>query len=467
MPSSGLARRLVVPVLLGYLAVYAIGLHVGAVRPLTVTLAAMAVFAILVVLLRAARFSAPATARLVLTGAAGLQAVALSRGPTTSDDVYRYIWDAKVQLHGIDPYRFVPQSPHLASLRDNLLFGPDPFCGYQIPDGCTLINRPDVHTVYPPVAQAAFDLVRVLSFGGHGGTRALAVAAALGVLVCTALLLRNAQARGGPLWPIAVFAWSPIAVLEFGNNAHIDWVAIALSILALQAGARGRPLMAGGFIGAAIATKIYPVLLLPVLVRRRAGRVLGAAFGVIAFGYLPHILAVGTGVIGYLPGYLHEEGYSSGRRLLLLGAVLPGPFDLVAAFVIMAGTALWCLRHTDPDDPYQNAALLLGVGFLVATPAFGWYAGLLLALAVLAGRLEWSLVAMAPMIDYLTGGGWSHWVDVAVYAVAAALTGYVIVRRSRVGAEGARRAPGASSRSGVRRPPGPQPARARSPRRHS
>jgi hypothetical protein len=430
-------------VLLGYLALYAIGLHVDAVRPLTLTLAAIAVFAVLLVLLSAARLGGPATARLVLTGAAALQAIALTRGPTTSDDVYRYIWDAKVQLHGIDPYRFVPQSPHLASLRDSLLFGSGPFCGYQIPGrGCTLINRPDVHTVYPPVAQAAFDLVRVLSFGGHGGTRALAVAAAVGVLAATALLLRNAQLRGASFWPVAVFAWSPIAVLDFGNNAHIDWVAIVLSILALQAGARGRPLLAGTLIGAAIATKIYPVLLLPTLLRRRAGRVVGAAFGVIALGYLPHVLAVGTGVIGYLPGYLREEGYGSGRRLLLLGAVLPGPFDLVAGFVIMAVATLWCLRHTDPDDPYANAALLMGVGFLVATPAFGWYAGLLLALAVLAGRLEWSLVAIAPMIAYLTRGEYSHAVDVVVYAVAAAVAGGVIVSRSRVSRPDARRSPG-------------------------
>ena len=38
-----------------------------------------------------------------------------------------------------------------------------------MPGGCTLINRPSVHTIYPPVAQVAFDAARLLSFGGHGG----------------------------------------------------------------------------------------------------------------------------------------------------------------------------------------------------------------------------------------------------------------------------------------------------------
>ena len=31
--------------------------------------------------------------------------------PLTSDDIYRYVWDGRVQLAGIDPYRFVPLDP--------------------------------------------------------------------------------------------------------------------------------------------------------------------------------------------------------------------------------------------------------------------------------------------------------------------------------------------------------------------
>ena len=38
--------------------------------------------------------------------------------PALSDDVYRYVWDGRVQAAGINPYRFPPQSPALAQLRD-------------------------------------------------------------------------------------------------------------------------------------------------------------------------------------------------------------------------------------------------------------------------------------------------------------------------------------------------------------
>jgi hypothetical protein len=67
--------------------------------------------------------------------------------PRTSDDAYRYIWDGRVLLAGVDPYRFVPLNSALAGLRDPLLF----------PEGePPLINRPGVPTIYPPIAQLWF-----------------------------------------------------------------------------------------------------------------------------------------------------------------------------------------------------------------------------------------------------------------------------------------------------------------------
>ena len=72
-----------------------------------------------------------------------------------------------------------------------------------------------------------------------------------------------------PLWPVALWAWSPVVVSEFGQNGHLDWLAVLLTVLALQAGAAGRRAAAGGLLGAAIATKLYPLLALPSLLRRR------------------------------------------------------------------------------------------------------------------------------------------------------------------------------------------------------
>src|SRR5687767_13197770 len=56
-----------------------------------------------------------------------------------SSDVYRYLWDGRVQLAGVNPYRHPPSAPALAALRD----------GETHPQ----INRPAARTVYPPAAQ--------------------------------------------------------------------------------------------------------------------------------------------------------------------------------------------------------------------------------------------------------------------------------------------------------------------------
>jgi hypothetical protein len=67
--------------------------------------------------------------------------------------------------------------------------------------------------------------------------------------------------------------------------------------------------------------------------------------------------------------------------------------------------------------------VFVGVVFLVATPSYGWYAGLLLALAVVAGRPEWSAVALAPTVTYLVYGDLTHrpWPGTLAYVTAGAV----------------------------------------------
>ena len=42
--------------------------------------------------------------------------------PPHSTDIYRYIWDGRVQADGINPYRYVPADPALAHLRDAAIY---------------------------------------------------------------------------------------------------------------------------------------------------------------------------------------------------------------------------------------------------------------------------------------------------------------------------------------------------------
>ena len=51
-----------------------------------------------------------------------LRAYVLLFDPLLSSDIYRYIWDGKVQAAGISPYRYLPADEALAFLRDGAIF---------------------------------------------------------------------------------------------------------------------------------------------------------------------------------------------------------------------------------------------------------------------------------------------------------------------------------------------------------
>jgi hypothetical protein len=424
------SRAVVGLALLAEAVAFAVYLHVNAGYNghLWLETTATAAFLVGLVALRWVGIGPARLAVVIVAGGALLQLIALTRSPQTSDDDYRYIWDGKVQLSATDPYRYTPAATALSPLRAEPIFGPNGPCTYQIPGTCTAINRPTVHTIYPPVAEAAFTAVRLLSFGGHGVQFPFQVVAALGCCAISLLLARRALSRGDPVWTVAIWSWCPVIVYEFGNNAHIDWLAVLLVVLGLNAYGAGHLRRTGMLIGAAIATKLYPGLLLVSLLRRRPWLMLALSLGFVALTYVPHVAAVGSSVIGYLPGYLHEEGYSTGNHLLLLGQVFPHPFDTVVGVVVIAMAGLWAWRRTDPAAPENTAVVVMGVALLVATPRYGWYAALLVALIVMSRRIEWLPVAFASSFVYLEHGTPS---GPSIFAIAGGLSLLGVALRHR------------------------------------
>jgi hypothetical protein len=361
-----------------------------------------------------AAFHLPRRRALALIGAAAvaLRLAALAGPPSTSDDLYRYAWDGRVQAAGVDPYRYPPTADEVRRLRERWLF-PDPSgcAALRRPPNCTRINRAEVRTIYPPVGEAWFAAVyRLTGIGAR--YKAWQVSGLLVDLAAAALLVAALRRWGGDERWVALYALCPATVLDLVNNAHVDGLAIALSLAALVvarpppgSGSRvsdgWRDVAAGLLIGAAALVKVYPAVLLLALVGlrrphpwRSLARAVVAAGVLAALAYLPHVLAVGSKVVGYLPGYLREEHYTKGGRFLLLGAIgLRGGLATGVAVAVLAAAAAW-VAVRKPSVP-EGAAVLLGVALLVATPVQPWYAVALLAVAALAGRPHWAAITVA------------------------------------------------------------------------
>jgi len=341
---------------------------------------------------------------LILLGGIGMQIAAVSAPPRLSDDLYRYIWDGRVQAAGIDPYAYVPAAAQLAGLRDEFLWhrGHD-YCvspaearthlAADLAPGCTVINRPTVPTIYPPVAEAYFLGVHYLPAASKSTTPIQAATALVAVLI-TVLLLFGLGRLGRDVRMAALWSWCPTVALEAGNNAHVDVVAVGITAAALMvlASARGRtrPTVLGGvLLGLAIATKVTPVLTVPAVLRRRWMTVAIAAGSAFLLVYTPHVLSVGGKVIGFLPGYLQQEGYTSGTRFGIIGLVVTGKLAMAMAVLILAAVAFAVLQFSDPDRPWQGALMMTGAALAVTTPHYEWYALLLVMLVALDGRPEW------------------------------------------------------------------------------
>jgi Glycosyltransferase family 87 len=370
-------------------------------RPLPLLIGAWIAFLSAAWLLR--KVPLRASVLLILLGGIVIQAAAVSAPPQNSNDLYRYIWDGRVQAAGIDPYQYVPTARQLTGLRNEFLWHPGAeYCvsqtyvsehpGAELAAGCTAINRPAVPTIYPPVAEAYFLGVHYLP-SADDSTTPIQASTALAAVLVTVLLLFGLSRLGRDVRMAALWSWCPTVALEAGNSAHVDVIAVgitaaALLVLATARTAR-RTALGGALLGLAIATKVIPALTVPAVLRRRPLTVLAAASSAFVAVYIPHVIAVGGKVIGFLPGYLKQEGYTSGTRFGIIGLLVGGRAAIAVAALVLTVVALAMLRFSDPDQPWRGAVVMTAAALAVTTPEHQWYSLLLVMLVALDGRPEW------------------------------------------------------------------------------
>ncbi len=322
---------------------------------------------------------------LVLLFAVVLRIGALATPPYLSNDIYRYVWDGRVQAAGINPYRFVPASPELESLRDDDIYPQINRRGYA-------------PTIYPPLAEAIFLAATRVSESIPWIKTVMVGFEALAVWMLVRLL-RSLQL---PTERVLIYAWNPLAIWEFAGSGHIDAAAIAFLALALWARRRNWRALTGITLACATLTKLYPAAIFPALYRRWDWRMPAAFAATVILGYLP-FAAVGSRVLGFLPGYLQEEGLISGERFYvwkLINKVWPipqfdGVFYLSLVLLLLAAVSAWQVFRGRRDDQgfLLQATVLASLSTLLFSPHYSWYFAWLIPLLV--------FVPSAPML-YLT-----------------------------------------------------------------
>ena len=314
--------------------------------------------------------------------------------PWLSNDAYRYIWDGRVQAHGINPYRFAPSDPHLTTLRDAAIYN-------------NINRREYAHTIYPPVAEMLFFVITRVSESIVWMKAAMVAFEALAIWLLIRLLIGLRLSAEH----VIIYAWNPLALWEFAGSGHLDAAAVAFIALTLLARHRERPFLTGFGLGCATMIKLYPAVLFPALYRRWDWKMPAAFVATVLGSYVPY-LGVGTRVVGFLPVYLREEGLSNGTRFYLADLLRIGlkvqwlsPMRcLVAVGLLLAvATAFVFARSLNGHRGWLVGAVTMATTFsILFSPHNPWYfAWVLPILCALPYAPMIYLVTASPLL-YLT-----------------------------------------------------------------
>ncbi len=379
--------------------------------------------------------------------------VALPMMPWLSDDVYRYLWDGRLLVHGYNPYAHLPESPVLLHLRGSLF---------------DLVDYTHISTLYPPLAQ--------LLFGGAVAIGSLFTDSWLGGYFVWKAILLAAEALGAyaayralrllhmPVARLALYLFLPLPVIECAGQAHIDGLLVApiggLMYLcaALYSAApafstavvKRRSLYAGALAAVLFLLKIVPVVaLLPLLrTRLRFDLFFGVAAALVLIPSIPFFLHPDAlpQFLAVVRFYSHVSQFN-GVALYTLMHVLElarvRDWWLVAPSVLSAlraAAVLVCGLLTRPRTPHaiiRTSLLVLTVAMLLSGKVHIWYFVPLLLLNCVVGWWWLPLFASASVFTYAiyVGSEWkeAYTLEYLLWTAAiAVLLVEALIRRRKV-----------------------------------
>ncbi len=314
----------------------------------------------------------------------------LPAAPVLSTDIYRYIWDGRVQAHGINPYAYAPSSEALRTLRDRAIY--------------PRINRIDSPTIYPAGAQILFHVLNRMGIQSAVAFKAAVSAFDLGSICVLILILMRLKL---PTERVLVYAWHPLVIYELAGNGHLDGVMLFFVLLALLFMLQKRQMRSVCCLCLATSLKLYPVILLPALVWQRKFRA-AMLFGLLLLLlYLPY-LSAGRKILGFLPDYFNnpDESYNLGLRAYLL-QIFPtvNPMlitTLLSGLLLAAAAIVWFLPKNRMSALWLAFALT-GLLFVFATGSLQpWYLVLIIPFLTVFFSPAWLYFSFAVCLSYLT-----------------------------------------------------------------
>ncbi len=341
--------------------------------------------------------------------------------PVLSSDLYRYLWDGKVQVSGeMNPYLYPPGNKRLTFLRDERIY----------PN----INRKEARTVYPAGAQLLFQAGYLLDLDTPAKFKAAALVAEALTLFMLVLILREVRL---PQSLVLIYAWNPLVIYELFHSGHIEGLMLPPLLAFVYFFLRSQPMRAGAALGLAAAIKFVPALLLVVIPPGKRLKTILPFLLVVALAYLPYAGAAGK-ILGFLPTYFSDPNEIFNPGLVQAGLLqatkafsIPSPWIRYILFTLLLAFLFPVARRRDqaPIDLIPKLYLVLSAYLVLIYPALHpWYLCLMIPFLCLTPSRAWlylSLVVPLSYLKYLIPDGvmpsWIIWVEFAPLYVLLAL----------------------------------------------
>jgi len=336
--------------------------------------------------------------------------------PTTSDDYYRYLWEGKVLLHGINPYEKNPADTSLIYLH-----------GKDLP---SKVSFKTMTAIYPPVAQLIFAASYFISGESPVGLKLIYLICEFFTLL---FLLKLFRLQKENEHQIIFYAWLPLPIMEFFVNAHLDAAAVMFFVMFLYFVMKNNVIGSSLSFGLSFLIKLYPVFLLPLLLKKfrfKKAVLFYSLFLLIVvvfyFPFLPQDRPLTSSIFKYLS---HWEFNGSVYQFVNMFLNNGQTTRLICTACLVVAVAV--ISFSYKNFLYGVYAVLLAM--IIFTPTFyPWYMGWIAAInplvqftSVLSLFFTTNLTNVTPM-----GKVWQEytWVLLLEYVSFFMLLGYDLYR---------------------------------------
>ncbi|MCF6279219.1 MAG: mannosyltransferase [Flavobacteriaceae bacterium] len=331
--------------------------------------------------------------------------------PNLSQDFYRFIWDGRIILEGINPYLYTPES----FITQNVF----PINQVQeLYNGMGNLNGSHFSN-YPPIKQLSFLIAGFFSKNSIIGSvivlRLLLILADFGTLYFGKKLLQKLNI---PIKNIFWYLLNPFIIIELVGNLHFEAVLIFFLVWSLYLLHIGKWKWAALILALSISVKLIPLIFLPLFFQKLGIKKSMFFYGIVTVTtllffapfYSSEFLTNYSETIGlYFQKFefnasiyyiFREIGYSfrGWNEIAIIGKIIP---IIVLLFVLFRTF----LRDNKTTINLVHAMLfVLSFYYFTATTVHPWYIAPLLILSIFTTYkfpLVWSVVIVLSYFTYI------------------------------------------------------------------